>query len=592
MIDMRAGITLFLALLLVTAGLHVVSASGIDYHLANSNDYGAYLYFMSLLRDFQSLYDIVLAENDSAVNVSSELYTVTNSTYGTVIMYSSGSSGKIVSLAADFRELGECSFYISSGAAGFRVAMDDADYVNARNSLILMEVGISSCREALLSISSVALVGENNETLHLDVGELSSRLEGLESLLSDYRRRLESVEAPSNFSVFISKPDPMVLENITIFGYAPNMSVVLVMVNGTMYTPEVASGTFRLVYTFPQTGEYEIYAVGVNASGSFRSNVLTVNVSRIPTRIVAEESLGETVTISGYLLDYWGRGVSRVPIKLVVGGSVYTLVTTQEGFFNTTVNVSSEVNATLIFRGSPYYAPSNATLLLLPAKLKPTIRLFYDGGSVRAGDTVTITGKVSPDVAVPLVIYVDDSPYTTLNARGEFSFQVQLSEGEHRIYAYFPGSGELQASRSNVVQITATPISYTLRFLLLLLFLLAAGVAYKFLTKEKPAKTSPETVPEKAGVESEAGSAKPDVLRAYRVVYRFLRRFYSLPSSITPRELLERFRGEPFHDDLAELTGMHERSLYGRVRFGLSEAIGAVKRASRVIITAIVRDEL
>ncbi|ASJ15366.1 hypothetical protein A3L10_09575 [Thermococcus radiotolerans] len=570
----------------------MVSASGTNYYSASSNDHGAYVYFTSLISDFEALYDQVLAENDSALNVSSRLYGITNSTYETLIVYSSiGINDKVLSLASEFQKLGECSFYVSSGSLSFRRGMEEGDYVSARNALLLMETGLSSCREAVNSISSVELVGENNESLRFDVTGLSSKLDGVEDLIGEYRRALDAAEVPSNFSVFISKESPMVLDNVTIFGYAPNMSSVLLVVNGTLYTPELGNGTFRLVYSFPRTGTYEIYAVGVNSSGSFRSNVLLVNVTRIPTRIIAEESRGEAVTVSGYLLDYWSRGVDRVPLKLVVGGEAYPLVTDPEGFFNATVNVSSEVNATVLFAGTSLYAPSNVTLLLLPAKLRPTIRLFYEGGSVKAGDTVTITGTVTPDLSIPLVIYVDDSPYTTITARGDFSFQVQLGEGTHEVYAYFPGSDELQASGSNVIQITAAPISYTTRILLLLAFLLLAGLGYKFLTREKVQPAVEEVAGERP-VEAEFGEAPPDVLGAYRVVYRFLRRLYSLPGSITPREMLSRLRGEPFYNDLEKLTVMHERGLYARMRFGISEALGAVKRASRVIITAIVRDEL
>lgn len=534
---------------------------------------------------------MILSGRGAAINVSCGLYSAVNSTYETTVLYSRVVNTKVLSLASYFKTLGECSFEIASGDSEFKMAIRREDYISARDALLHMETGVSSCSRVLGEISSVELVGRNNESLKLDVGNLSSQLDRMAVLIEEYGRTLKAFSKPSNFSIFVSKESPMVTENVTIFGYAPNMSSVIVVINGTNRTPRLVNGTFSLVYSFPKVGLYEVYAVGINSSGSFSSNVLRINVTRISTRIIAEEERDENVTVSGYLLDYWGRGVPGARLEIVIDNDVYPAVTDDMGFFNITVNVTSEENATVLFGGTPLYGPSNMTLILIPAKLRPIIRLVYRGGTVKAGEPVTIRGEVSPAVSIPIVIYVDDSPYTTVTARGNFSFKVRLGEGTHKVYAYFRGNSELSASKSNVIQITATPVSYVERLFLLIAFSLLAGVGYLLMGRRKGLPVSEERVEEKKEP-TESDEPPSDVLAAYRIVYRVLRRVYSLPPSITPREMLSRLRNRSFYRDLAELTSMHEKRLYARVRFQLSEVWNALKRASRIIITAVVGDEL
>jgi len=588
---MRVLLPAFLALLLVTAGFPAVSGVGIDYSSMGSNDYGAYMYFSSLLDKFVGLYEIILDGNSSALNTSLELYSLTNSTYRALLIYSSvGVKNNVLSLARDFRTLGECSLYIANGSSSFNGDLSVRDYADARSDIFLMKKGLSLCNETLYRISSVPLAGGGNRTVRMNVSTLSAKLEDVSSLVVRFQRSLDALKFNKNFSVFVVPCRPVVDENVTLFGYAPNMSSVLVWVNGTTYRVMPENGTFHMSLSFHRPGVYEVYATGTNTSGTFRSAPLTVPVDRIPTTIVATETRNGTVVVSGHLLDVWGNGVPYAVLSMISPEGNYSVRTGEDGSFNLTLNVSSVMNTTLLFAGNNRYSPSNFTLMILPTKLRPVIHLLYHGGAVKAGDVIRITGSVTPSERIPLIVYVDGSKYTTINADGKFSFHVRLDEGTHEVYVYFPGNDELSPAGSNVLTITATPINYKMSILLLLSFMVLAWIGYRIISQKKDSTTVESNPSVEAPTPRSVQSF--DAVASYRIVYRFLRRLYSLPISITPRELLSKLQNKPFYDELVELTELHEMALYARVRRGISGAVNAARKASRVIITAIVGDEL
>lgn len=586
---MRRAITIIAMLMLLISNIGLAEGD-----TASPNDYGVYLYFGSLLGDFNSVLDGVLEGRNTTLRQADVFYARTNVTYEEVLLYSSyGIDPKAGELSRYFKMLGEGVFEIASNGNALPAYIQKGEYARAREALFLMKMGLNECYESLGYISNAELVGEKGERLSFELKDSHDKLESIGRMIERYEEMLGRSGVPSEFSISISNPSPKVHENITFYGYTMGLEDISVIINGSVHRAEITRGNFYFNYSFERPGTYEVYAMGVNGSEKVVSGKLLVNVSRVPTRIVANEVTSGGIIVEGYLLDYFGDGVPGEEIELHIENESLHATTSPDGAFNFTVgNLLEGINATLLFGGNEIYEGSNVTLFILPLKEKPIIRLFYDGDRVRAGDEITIRGTVNVKGMLPLTIYVDEEPYNSIDARGNFTFPLKLGTGKHRIYAYFAGNEELAPGTSNVLLIEAVPVSYAERAMLLVFFMLLAFLAYKWITKPGTrAKAEESKVPEEA-VQVETHEEEPSILRAYRVVYGLLRRVYHISKCATPREILVRLREEPFSGELEMLTALHERYFYGKKKLGIKDALRAARSASRIILGIFVRDEL
>lgn len=578
-------ICVFVVLLMI--GLSVPPSAAQPYSGEGAGDYGTYLYFSGLLSHASSLLDS-LAAQDYNVSQAVEFWNVTNVTYRTLLIYSSDEN--LIALSSAFRTLGYGINLLYSGDESFRRALKLNNYLLGKSAVLEMEEGLSVVEESLSRISKASFVGKDGEEIKFDLTNVSSALNGVSQVVTRYKNMLFSLGAPGGFVIDVSKNPVYAFENVTVFGWAQNMSSVRVFLdNDTVLTVPVENDSFSFVIAFNSTGEHVIYAAGRNSSGTFFSNRLTVSVLRVPTEIVASERRGENVTVSGYLLDWRGRGVPNAVVSILARGQ-YSVRTNGRGFFSLSFPLESPVNAILLFNGSELYAPSYTTMPLSPGKTSPVILLSYGRSTVGVGERIRIKGTVSPAVPIQIIVYVDNSTYERLNVEGEFSIELSLDRGTHRIYAVFPGNDVLAPATSNVLVITAVPINYTLRILAVALALVLAGLLYRALKKRRRAAVDEAPAIEtKRGEERESGIS-PDVVSIYRFLYRFFRRLLFLPPSTTPRELLKRVRGG-YVSDLAELTRLHERVLYAGERLGSLDVKGLLRKASAIVVSALVGDD-
>ncbi|WP_143597795.1 Ig-like domain-containing protein [Thermococcus thioreducens] len=595
MIEMGKRIALMVVLILLL-GLPAVAGEGSNYYSARPDEYGTYVYFSSMLWEFSSVLDGVLNGENGTVESALELYALANTTYETLVLYSgAGIDERPLELVPYFLSLGSAAFEVASGEASFRASFSEGEYAAARAALVRMKRGLRESRDALSAISKITLKGKNGTVLTFNTADLYPKLDALEALAGRYEELLDQVQVPENFTLFISNPSPMALENVTFYGFTLGLRDIHVVVSGENLAANVTSGTFHLDYSFPRPGTYKAYAVGFNGTFEVISNVLTINVSGVPTKLLVTAISDGGVLVEGHLVDYFGRALPWKRVILTADSSTYYGITDENGsvrFF--IANVSGTVNATVLFPGDGIHLPTSAGLVLTPPLRRPAIRLFHDGSRVRAGEEVVIRGKVDSTYPLPLTIYVDGKGYSTLVAKGEFTFTLSFSPGRHEVYAYFAGSETLAPSSSNVLTLEAAPVDYTRRFLLFVFLLLLAFTAYRFTARRRVGGVPSSQVPEAPAFPpiGEEGEERPDIGKAYRTVYGLLKRLYDLPGSTTPRELVSALRHEPFAEHLKILTRLHEVTVYGKKKFGLREVLRAVKHASLIIVGVFVRDEL
>lgn len=566
-----------------------------DYSHADSNDYGVYLYFNKMLGDFNSIIDSILENKNDTLIKAEAFYSLTNVTTEEVVKYSSfGLRPSAVELAYYFKGLGGAVFTLSSSHQNFVESFENGDFVGARISLVSMKASMDDIYLSLGRISGVILIGENGETLSFELGETYEALEKMERLIERYEETLNRLAAPKEFSIFASKEGPFLYENVTFYGYTLGLENVRVVINNISYTPEIIDRGFKLHYSFNETGFYEVYAQAMNRSQVVTSNIIQIEVQRIPTQIIAIEKTGTNVTVGGYLLDYFGNALSGKIIFLEIDRKSYESFTDENGTFIFDLGeLSEEKNATISFPGDTEYNGTITNLSLLPSKERLTIRLFFEG-EVKAGERVKIQGYVNgTSDQILLEVYVDDKLTETVNTQGNFTLSLLFEEGKHMVYVRFPGNDKFAESLSNIIEIQAIPYNYFQRLLIFVVLLILGFAGYKLIMRRPEVSAAKTGTREKLEEKSiEAGEEKLDVVKSYRFLYGFLRRLYNLPRSITPRELLRRLGNESFVSELKKATLLHEMAFYGKKRLRVRDVIEGVRSVTAAIVKVFVREEL
>ncbi len=561
--------------------------SGVDYHLVSSGGFGIYLYFSPLLGNVESAMDLILSSNASALNASEEVFSIANVSYGTLLLYGS-SNQKALEVASLFLSLSRGLVEVANGSMTFRNAFEGGDYSAAQGGIVLMERGRRDMEESLSGLSAFTFMADNGSSLSFDLKPLYSRLDAVNVLIEKYRSLLLSTQ-PSNFTILASPSTPYACNNLTIYGFAPNLTDVDVVVNGEGFPVNVTNSSFKLVYSPKGPGRYSIYATALNGTSEVRSNELILNVSRCPTRIIAREVLEGGASVVGTLVDYSGRPLGKKEVGLLINGSIFRTVTSNNGsFFFSPPPITSRANVTIFFGGDGFYAPSNLTLVLLPAAKNLLLEIRSKRGSYSLGEPVVIEGSLSSDEPLPVSLYVDGKPNSTLRLSGNFTIKLNLPKGEHRVYLFFKGGGGYLPSTSNVVVVEVTPINYTKRALLLMVTIVVLLLSYRFAStrggEEKPLEIVRTEEPS-------SGVPEMSPRRAFIFIFGFLRRFYSLSPSTTPRELLLKLKDRPFIGSLKQLVELHENAVYGG-KTELLKIIDVVKRISGLIVSVVVGDEL
>ena len=555
---------------------------------AKPSDYGLYSYFNPLLVNFSEVLSKIPGDEGLWGDINA-LWNVTNSTYDSLTAYSPlGIDPKALELSLHFKLLSESIAGFYSAKEGFLLRVSQNDFGGARTELLSMKSYLSSIREEVDAIASVPLFDSGGNRLEFDLSGLYSGISLLEGLVGKYERLLNGLEVPSNFSLYAFPGEPFVFQNVTVYGYAPNISNVTVFVDGKPYTPNVTNDSFSLVLSFNETGNHSMFAEGINGSQKVRSNTLNLTVLRMPTAISAVQSGN---ILAGKLMDYFGNPLPGREIRADFGVEVLQAETNGEGNFTLKLPpLITTRNVTLYFSGDDLYSPSNLTLQIIPPKKPLSLVLLRPEKNFREG-RIELKGYVNgTDSAVLVEVYVDGRLVDTKEVSGNFTVTLDLKAGTHTVYLRFPGNREFAEAISNAVQVSVVPYSYTRRLLLLSLLLVAGFLLYRLSGRRKVERV--EGAGETTEVEEREGAEPPDFIGSYRIVYNLLRRLYALPKSTTPRELVERFGGMPFFRELKKLTSLHERVRYAGKRLSSGEMAEGIRTAARVIVSVFVGDEL
>ncbi|MBS7638102.1 carboxypeptidase regulatory-like domain-containing protein [Candidatus Bathyarchaeota archaeon] len=115
--------------------------------------------------------------------------------------------------------------------------------------------------------------------------------------------------------------------------------------------------------------------------------------------------------------------------------------------------------------GNPEYSPAESTVSTLTVeKFSPTISLSASKTSATVGETVKVSGSISPFKAATEVVIVVSSPtekkeYSISSPDGKFEYNLKLeAKGTWRVKARIPESSTYTTAESSEIQITAEEV--------------------------------------------------------------------------------------------------------------------------------------
>ena len=425
--------------------------------------------------------------------------------------------------------------------------------------------------EHQLRIISLMKLRNGTKVLTFNTQPVQRRLDAIKKMVSKQ-------PAGKAFTIGVSDSNPIIRQNITIFGATPWNDTVTVVVKGdngsVMLQVTPSNGLFSTKYSFEEQGEYTLYAI----HGTNRSNTILITVRKIPTMFLVESTqealLNHTLVLRGVLIDYYGN---RLPNREIKVGNKSTFTNSTGGFSRTYFSpVVREFAVRLTFKGDSEHAPTSKTVRIVFTKYPVSITL-KGPSEITLGETAAFTGKIEPALNTTLLVYVNGKENSTITAEnGSFSFTLRPENaGEVEVHVSFPGNDVYEKASSEVIVLKViAPGDETLRYAgaAILGILLIAGVLLSG-RRRRPGEGGESNVEKvEKGDEQWEGIIVPnDVGEAYTLLRNLIRDRFGISESATPREMLGMLKGWELYPLLERATLLHEKAIYGGLELSLEE---------------------
>ncbi|WP_324735260.1 hypothetical protein VFC49_08910 [Thermococcus sp. SY098] len=609
------------AVILMTVSILLLSSFGLalerhlPYEDAEKNDEGIYIYFKSILLQSESVLDNIIDEVNSSVEYSLKLEARLNITKEEVEFYKSmGVKSKIEEYLPPFLELGKGIKEIAAGQSLFlenlKVVEKNRDYysyLKAVKGLEMIKNGIFKVKNATVKIERLEFITKEGEPEKLNVEPLKNRINRIGRMYKTYYALLKKYEVvpPDEIVLYASDLNPFIYENVTFYGYARGFDNIILHIGNKTVAVPVEKDYFSVGYSFKKSGTYEVFAQGMRGANVKTSNVLILNVSKIPTKIILPSKqsayIGQKIELKGVLLDYYGEPLGNQRLEIVADDKIFSVKTLSNGSFSFEVGGKKwgEYRVVVNYKGSGVYKESSAISVLYFMRYPVNIKITAEKDKVAKGKEVYVFGEVvGAKKPILISVYVDGRPYQEWLTNTVFGFKIRFNEtGFHEIYAYFGGNDIYSPAKSNVLRIEVVPYTALEVFavgMLLLLFILM----YVYIPRRRKAKGGisdkefVEMIKTLEALEKEKKKEVKGLREIYREVYTRLISQYNLKPSLTPRELLKMLRSESFSYSLERLTNLHEKYVYGRKKLRIQEVVEYIKSAGRVLISFVVREEI
>ncbi|MFA4647664.1 hypothetical protein P8X24_10550 [Pyrococcus kukulkanii] len=473
---------------------------------------------------------------------------------------------------------------IIKGINDFKKFYNLGMYTKAKLSLEFAFNNLRDANETIKSIKNMKFI-VNNNTKALDTSKVEDALDDIERLLRYYLKIVSSKITRDNttLAVYVSKKNPYIFENVTIYGYSIFPEVTLHIGNYSVQVP----GNFSITYKFTKIGSYRVY---LTAKGK-KSNTVLINVSKIPCSIIVNSPSGypnSTIVLNGVLRDALGF---PIPNAIIYANNIQ-IKTNEKGEFSIhyTFQNPGTYPVTIFYPGDNVHEKCSRSTKVNVLKMPVQIRI--EGPSkARVGELIEITGNTSVP-GINISILVDGKEVKKFTALHKFKMTLRLSSpGKHEIVAKFPGNFLYAPAESNVLTVSVYVVKYeeiagmaiiTLLGLLLYLRPQKGKKKMGIVIKE-------HEIPEIA--KKKENEERKSLREWYRKTYLKLIERYKLKRSTTPRELLAKIDDE-VRREFKDATEVHEKTVYGMKIPTSIEITRFFRSIARTILTIIIGEKL
>jgi hypothetical protein len=535
---------------------------------AEQSDEWIHEFFSNFLKEFEtSLRD--MAKSEIRVNETEKIRETLEIVSGEIEFYRKRGVESNASLAINpFLEFSRNLNTLSSAQVEFLEGMRNlkekkGNYFQVASAIAKARNSMAEMRKNLDEIDSIVLY-KNSTALKFNTSGVRDALGDVEKIFETYESIAKAYEADGIW-VLVSKQSPVLFENVTIWIYAKNVTPKSLFIDGIRLEPK------ETVYSFETVGKHLLYAEGLKGSEVVKSEVVEVDVKKIPTYIFLNANsafVGNEAEVDGLVQDYYGRKMS-VPLRVLIDGSEQ-LLESDDGFFSLKIrrNWECSVKVEVFYDGNATHEGAYARETVHFLRFPVWIRLESDRERVAVGENVSFIGIASDEL--PLEIIVNSERKLQLAGRN-FSFSMNFSTaGKYEVYARFPGDELRRPAESNRIEISVfepywkslTEINFP--FLALLLALLASAFAAGIFGRGKKLEGAFE---EKK--KEETRTELPE--NSFENLFNSLIRKFGLKRGLTPRELLKKMESQPFYGKLKEVVELHEKFAYAGIKLSSEE---------------------
>jgi len=542
-----------------------VYALGINPDNVSEDDQYTYNYFNNILESFSNVFENLIIDNETYINQSVDIFNELDLLKNETLLYKNHNiTSPVDYIVQPFYKFSKDLVYVCK----LNKRLEDDLSKNTTESLIDAKATLVEINKTLISMDNILNEIDNITCLKKGNETLLFNTSNIRKIITLYNQKLFRYNIPDveGLKIYISDSNPIIFENVSIYGVAENGNITVYIGNCT-YNLTVKNNTFSMIYSFNKEGIYEIYAI----QNGNKSNIIYANVSKIPTYILTDRDaysgyVNENITIGGYVVDYYGEKVNGT---IIIQNNSVPL---NNGLFiyKISSNKSIKMNITLMYNGDKYHLPSEKTLPIEFLKYPTSIVISTNKYNITSGESINITGKIfGVNRTVDVYIVVNNKTYKKIKTNGNFIANISFnSSGVYEIYAVYYGNDIYEGSKSNIIEIDVEEESYLTYIIIGILVILIGVYAYKFRKNNNGDK---KEVKEKSEVEKikkkkiKTTTIPNDVAEAYKILFNRLAEKYSISKNVTPRELLKIIKNKnpKIYDDLKFVTEIHEKYVYG-----------------------------
>jgi hypothetical protein len=547
---------------------------------AEQSDEWIHEFFSNFLKEFETcLRD--MAKSEIRINETEKIRETLEIVSGEIEFYRKRGVESNASLAINpILEFSRNLNALSSAQVEFLEGMRNlkekkGNYFQVASAIARARNSMAEMRKDLDEIDSIVLY-KNSTALKFNTSGVRDALGEVEKIFETYESIAKAYEADGIW-VLVSKQSPVLFESVTIWIYAKNVTPKSLFIDGIRLEPK------ETVYSFETVGKHLLYAEGLKGSEVVKSEVVEVDVKKIPTYISLKANsafVENEAEVDGLVQDYYG-GKMSVPLRVLIDGSEQ-LLESDDGFFSLKIrrNWECSVKVEVFYGGNATHEGAYARETVHFLRFPVWIRLESDRERVAVGENVSFIGIASDEL--PLEVIVNSERKLQLAGR-DFSFSMNFSTaGKYEVYARFPGDGLRRPAESSRIEISVfepywkslTEINFP--FLALLLALLASAFAAGIFGREKKL----EAVFEEKKKE-ETRTELPE--NSFENLFNFLVRKFGLKMGLTPRELLKKMETQSFYEKLKEVVELHEKFAYAGIKLSSEEEERFFKLVSEII---------